>query len=154
MSGLPQCFRVIHQLSRVSRRLLTADGGTWARRTPSLVCSAGGCSSGFFAHRINMLTWRQMQTFCSRYLQMQHRVSEHNPVYNFIPLSKAVEQTQTRPPSQTHTHRIISMFYTHKCNILHSKGDYFCPVGQIFMCISEAISLYIYTFYWKQLIDE
>ena len=83
---------------------------------------------------------------------MQHHISEHNPVYNFIPLSKAVEQTQDMSTqSDAHTQSLTCSTR----NILHSKGDYFCPVGQIFMCISEAISLYIYTFKsnWKQLID-
>lgn len=96
-------FSKLSTTLRVSGRILTTNGETWVHRKPSLVCTADGCSSGFFTHKINMLAWKQMEAYFSRYLQMQQGVSGQNLVYNYIPLSKAVEQTQTHPSSQKHT---------------------------------------------------
>lgn len=68
-------------------QILTANVETWVRRRPSLGCSAGGCSSGFFTHRTNMLAWRQMQKSFSRCLQTQQSISEHRRAYYHITMS-------------------------------------------------------------------
>lgn len=56
----------------VSGRILTTSVETWAHQTPGLVCTAVGCSSGFYTQGINMLAGRQMRKYSIRRPLTQH----------------------------------------------------------------------------------
>lgn len=74
-------FSKLSTTSHVLGLILTTNEETWVHRMPSLVCTADGCNSEFFTHRVNQLAWRQMQTYFSRYLQMQQGVFQGNILF-------------------------------------------------------------------------